>query len=107
VPFIKVRFRGRCTICDSPIAPGENAFYADKKLICAGCSDVVEAAKTAGTDGPVASALQFRGTSPEVIRQLRSLAQRLTASLAAAAREAEALTLGLKQIEDQQKENRT
>lgn len=106
MPLIKARFRGRCAVCSGTIEPGENVFYANKKLVCAGCSDVVEAAKAAGADGPVASTLQFRGTSIEVIRQLRSVAQRLAASLATAAKEAEALTLGLKQIEDQQTEKR-
>ncbi len=100
--FIKTRFRGRCSVCNRPIEAGEDAFHADKKLICSGCSDVVEAAKVAGTGGPIASALQFRGTSIEVVRQLRSVAQKLAASLKTAAKEAEALALGLQQIEDQQ-----
>lgn len=106
MPFIKVRYKGRCSVCNEVIEQGEDAFYANKKLVCAGCSDVVEAARQAGASGPVASALQFRGTSIEVVRQLRSSAQRLAASLATAAKEAEALALGLKQIEDQQTEKR-
>ena len=101
MPFIKARYRGFCATCNRLIEPGEDAFYANKKLVCAGCSDVVAAVKQAG-DGPVASALQFRGTSIEVVRQMRSVAQRLAANLSAAAREAEALALGLQQIEDQQ-----
>jgi hypothetical protein len=104
VPLITTRFRGCCTVCGKTIKAGEDAFFGDKKLICTGCSDIVEIAKAAS--GPIASALQFRGTSIEVVRQLRSVAQHLAASLRTSAKEAEALALGLQQIEDQQTEKR-
>lgn len=104
MPFITTRFRGHCSACNCVIEAGENAFYANKKLICAGCSDIVDAAKKA--DGPVAATLKYRGTAIEIVRQLRSSAQRLASNLNAAAKEAEALALGLQQIEDQQTEKK-
>ena len=106
MPLIKAKYSGRCSMCGIHVEKDEMIYYANKKVVCTACGEEARGVASAvSTTGPVAASLQFHGTSMELVRYVRSIAQNLAVNLKEAARQAEVLTLTLKQVEDQQKES--
>lgn len=106
--LIRAKYRGSCAACGKPIYIGENCYYdpGDRKTVCVSCGGLGRAATDDSSGpGPIASALAIRGTSREVIRQLRSQVEKQIVSLKDALRIAETQLLALRQIEDQQQES--